>query len=154
MMQSCKTSLVFLNPYIFLDGEIPNLMVPVHKLQQEGKAQRPIFDLGFGGVRGCAVSLTQNSKTRTPPHYPDSHTSNSRAAARKENHLVSLSMLRTTNFHVVNLTMVYFLNMNTISTVPYPQRQNKNPTFLILFEHFAAKSLFLATQKVFCQVPL
>lgn len=43
--------------------------------------------------------------------------------------------------------MVYFVNMKAISAVPYPQCQNENSTFLILSEHFAAKSLFPATQK-------
>lgn len=57
MMQSYKTSLGFLKPYNFLDGEIQNLAMP-RCVSYIRTPKFKVFDLGFGGVRGCAVSPT------------------------------------------------------------------------------------------------
>lgn len=150
MMQSCKTSLGFLNPYILLDGEIPDLAMPQsasHSRKLMLKGQFLTWGLVVSGVLLCLPLRIQRQQLLltipTPtPVIP---------GQQQHVHLISLSMLRTTNFHVVDLMTVYFLNMKAISAVPHPQCQNKNATFLILSEHFAAKSLFPA---LLPQVPL
>lgn len=78
------------------------------------------------------------------------------AAACNETQLISLSTLRTTLFHVVDLRMVYFLNMKAVSAVPSPQCRNKNSTFPSLPEHFAGNSILpaLLPQRVYHCNPL
>lgn len=56
MMQSCKASLGFLNPYILLDGEIPNLAMPQsvsYSRKPKLKGQFVTWGLVVSGVVLC-----------------------------------------------------------------------------------------------------
>lgn len=131
----------------FLDGEILYLAMPQSVSYSRKPKLKGNFSPGVWWCQGlCCVSHLE-SKDNNSSWLSRLPYQNSRTAACNDNHLISLSMLRTTKFHAVDLTMVYFLNMKATSAVPYPQCQNKNSTFLILSEYFAAKSLFPATQK-------
>lgn len=66
--------------------------------------------------------------------------SNSREATSNENQIISPPVLRTTNFHVVDLKRVYFRNIKAISGVPSFQCSNTSSAFMILSEHISGKT--------------
>lgn len=123
-MRSHQTPPGFLSPRVRLDGRISKPATPRSvscSRKPELKGQISTSGVRVSGAVHCTrTGLSRGlEKTTTPPHCLCSHASN--PGARNENHLISLSMLRTTNFGAVDLTMLRFLTTKAISAAPSPQ---------------------------------